>query len=79
VINRTGSDAVWPFYALIVHGIPRLVQVARVDLSGEQSPEAPWELLRVQVGTELLVIPDLADIEAVLAALVPAPVESGPN
>jgi len=74
VVNRTGAEAAWSFYALVVHGIPRLVQVAQVDLSGESEPQASGELLRVQVGTELLVIPDLAGLERMLAALVPEPV-----
>lgn len=79
VVNRIGAEAAWPFYALVVHGIPRLVQVAQVDLSGETEPEASVELLRLQVGTELLVIPDLAGLERMLAALVPEPVAASPN
>jgi chemosensory pili system protein ChpC len=73
VVNRMAAEAPWPFYALVVHGIPRLVQVAQVDLSAETAPEAPGELLRVQVGTELLVIPDLVGLERMLVALVPEP------
>ena len=71
VINRTTPDAAWPFYALVVHGIPRLVQVAQVDLAAERGPEVPGELLRVRVGTELLVIPDLAALERHVARLSP--------
>jgi len=69
VINRTTAAAAWPFYALVVHGIPRLVLVAQMDLSGERDPEASGELLRVRVGTELLVIPDMAGLERHLAGL----------
>ena len=68
------SDAAWPFYALVLHGIPRLVQVAEVDLTGTLEPDAAGELLRVQVGTELLVIPDVAGLERLIAALVPEPI-----
>ena len=71
VINRTTPDAVWPFYALVVRGIPRLVQVAQMDLAAERGPEGPGELLRVKVGTELLVIPDLARLEGEVAGLAP--------
>lgn len=69
VINRTTSGAAWPFYALVVHGIPRLVLVAQMDLSGERDPEASGELLRVRVGAELLVIPDLGGLERRLASI----------
>jgi len=71
VINRTTPDAGCPFYALVVPGIPRLVQVAQVDLSAERGAEARAELLRVRVGTELLVIPDLAMLEQCVAELSP--------
>lgn len=69
VINRTTPGAAWPFYALVVHGIPRLVLVAQMDLSGERDPEASCELLRVRVGAELLVIPDLAGLERHLSGV----------
>jgi chemosensory pili system protein ChpC len=71
VINRVTPDAAWPFYALVVHGIPRLVQVAEVDIAPEQDAEAAGELLRIRVGTELLAIPDLVHLEEQVARLLP--------
>ena len=71
VINRVTPDAAWPFYALIVHGIPRLVQVAEVDIAPEQDAVAAGELLRIRVGTELLAIPDLVSLEQQVARLLP--------
>jgi chemosensory pili system protein ChpC len=72
VINRTRPDSARPFYALVVHGIPRLVLVAQMDLSAEQASEGPGELLRIHVGTEQLVIPDLALLEMRVDGLAPA-------
>ena len=69
VINRTTPGGARAFYALAVNGIPRLVQLAQMDVAAEHSPETPAELLRVMVGTELLVIPDLASLERQVAEL----------
>jgi chemosensory pili system protein ChpC len=71
VLNRVTPDAAWPFYALVVHGIPRLVQVAEVDIAPEQDAEVTGELLRIRVGTELLAIPDLVHLERQVARLLP--------
>jgi len=74
VVNRTTPDAAWPFYALVVYGIPRLVMVAEVDLVAEAGAEGCAELMRVRVGTEQLSIPDLALIARHVAGLVVAAV-----
>jgi chemosensory pili system protein ChpC len=63
VINRTTPDAACPFYAVVVHGIPRLVLVAQMDLTAQSEASAEGELLAVRIGTEALVIPDLAELE----------------
>ena len=69
VVNRITPDASWPFYALVVHGIPRLVLVAQADVAEESGPTDRGELLHVRVGTERLVIPDLAELERHVAEL----------
>jgi len=63
VINRTTADAACPFYAVVVHGIPRLVLVAQMDLTAQSEAKSEGELLNVRIGTEALVIPDLAELE----------------
>jgi chemosensory pili system protein ChpC len=63
VVNRTTGDAACPFYAVVVHGIPRLVLVAQMDLTAESEAGCEGELLNVRIGTEALVIPDLAELE----------------
>lgn len=63
VINRTTADGACPFYAVVVHGIPRLVLVAQMDLTAQSEGGAEGELLNVRIGTEALVIPDLAELE----------------
>jgi hypothetical protein len=55
-----------------VHGVPRLVELAQVDITAEMAPESVGELSRVEVGTELLALPDLALVEARVAELAPA-------
>jgi chemosensory pili system protein ChpC len=72
VLNRASPGAAQPFYVLIVHGVPRLVELAQVDITAEMAPESVGELSRVEVGTELLALPDLALVEARVAELAPA-------
>jgi chemosensory pili system protein ChpC len=68
VMNRVTPAGLRPFYALAVAVMPRLVQLAQIDVVAEEPPGAAAEALRVRVGTELVVIPDLAYLEEQLAA-----------
>jgi len=74
VMNRT-SAAGPSFYGLITSGIPRLVQLAQVDIVTEQAADTVVALVSLQVGEEQLTIPDLGQIEGLMAGLG----ESGPQ
>lgn len=69
VLNRTTPGAGRSFYALFTSGIPRLVKIAGDDVAAEASPAGSTELLRLRVGTEDLVIPDLGAVERHLGEL----------
>ena len=63
VMNRSSGSWGTAFYALIASGLPRLVAVAAEDLDGECHGSSVYEALRVELGTELVVIPDLPQLE----------------
>ena len=69
VMHRVTPDGALAFYALAVAVMPRLVQLAQIDVVAEEPPAAAAEALRVRVGTELVVIPDLVYLEQQIAAL----------
>jgi len=69
VINRSRPDAPRPFMALVVQGLPRLVQIAEDDLAADHAAETPGELWLIEVGTERLVVPDLRYLETRIGEL----------
>lgn len=68
VMNRTDSGTS-PFYALVAEGLPRLLQLSDDDLSDDEQRAGAAEARVVRLGTEIASIPDLAFVEAQVAAL----------
>lgn len=63
IINSYRGDARLPFYAIAVDGIPGLVRVMPGDLDTQSEQNLPGELMRVVVGGQKAMIPDLDYIE----------------
>lgn len=69
VINGVGESK-FPFYAISVQGLPRLVRVFPAELSGEEaSPDPAYDTL-VMVNGERAAIPDLANVERELNLVI---------
>lgn len=56
-----------PFYGVVTWGIPRLVRVRPQDMEVADGPYTPVDEAFVAVGGELAVIPNLEQIESMLA------------
>lgn len=63
IINSYRGDDRLPFYAIAVDGIPGLVRVMSGDLDAQAEQTLPGESMRVIVGGQKAVIPDLDYIE----------------
>lgn len=63
-----GVGGLLPFYGIISHGIPRLVRVRPQDLESTDGMYTPVDEAFVAVGGELAVIPNLLQIESMIAA-----------
>lgn len=63
-----GLDGKLPFYGVICHGIPRLVRVRAQDIEATDGMYTPIDDAFVAVGGELAVIPNLVQIESIIAA-----------
>jgi chemosensory pili system protein ChpC len=63
-----GVGGLLPFYGVISHGIPRLVRVRPQDLESTDGMYTPVDDAFVAVGGELAVIPNLLQIETLIAA-----------
>ncbi len=61
VINTVGGNS--SFYGVIIQGIPRMVKVSQNDVVEESVETGPAEVMNVQVGADLALIPDLDAIE----------------
>lgn len=68
VFNGVGGNL--PFYGVITHGIPRLVRVRAQDIESTDGMYTPLDDAFVAVGGELAIIPNLLQIESVIAAVV---------
>ena len=66
VFNGVGGTL--PFYGIISHGIPRLVRVRAQDLESTDGMYTPVDDAFVAVGGELAIIPNLLQIESMIAA-----------
>lgn len=66
VFNGIGGEL--PFYGLIAHGIPRLVRVRPQDLENTDGAYTPVDDALVAVGGELAIIPNLLQLEKMIAA-----------
>lgn len=66
VINAAGGREKVKFIALLVQGIPRSVKVATDLASAPDATLAPLELEAVQVGDDVVKIPDLIALEQLL-------------
>jgi len=64
VLNNTGVDSRLSFVAIPTQGIPRMVRVHKDDISENTSMERrKYDKMRVRVGMENFVIPDVAGLE----------------
>lgn len=66
VFNGLGGEV--PFYGVISHGIPRLVRVRQQDLEAMDGMYTPIDDAFVAVGGELAIIPNLIQLESMIAA-----------
>ncbi|MEM9621101.1 MAG: chemotaxis protein CheW [Pseudomonadota bacterium] len=63
VMNRSRTPSAPAFYALAAEGLPRMLQLAEDDLSSASTELSVAQVMRVNVGTEVATIPDLAYVE----------------
>ena len=69
VMNRTRLNDCHPFYAMAASALPRMLQLGLDDAVNETDSLGPDEVMKVRLGTELAVIPDLEFIEQRVAQL----------
>ena len=77
VMNRARHSSGPAFYALASQGLPRMLQLAAEDIRNLDQPLGTADAMRVEVGTEAAVIPNLAYIEDRLAELQKSLRETG--
>lgn len=71
VMNRIDQREHLPFYAIASSGLPRLMHLAEDELrDAESDPDSESLLLRLSVGTEQLIIPNLRHLETLVAQVV---------
>lgn len=64
-MNNTGVNPNLPFIAVATQGIPRMARIGEEDIAeNEEIARGSFDLMRVKVGVEELVIPDIAALEA---------------
>ncbi len=63
----SGISGRMPFYAVVTHGIPRLVRVRQQDIEPTNGMYTSIDDAFVAVGGELAIIPNLAQIETMIA------------
>ncbi|MFP5441733.1 MAG: chemotaxis protein CheW [Gammaproteobacteria bacterium] len=66
MFNGLGGEV--PFYGVVTHGIPRLVRVRQQDMEPTDGMYTPVDDAFVAVGGELAIIPNLVQLEALIAA-----------
>lgn len=74
IMNRARNSNAPAFYALAAKGLPRMLQLMEDDFKDDGGHLGDADLMRVKVGTEHAIIPDLAYIEGQLCQLQTAPV-----
>lgn len=62
-----GIGGLVPFYGVIAHGIPRLVRVRQEDVEPTDGMYTPIDDAFVAVGGELAIIPNLVQLETMIA------------
>lgn len=65
VLNNTGVSDELPFIAVATQAIPKLVRVSGQDITESEEPNQPFDLMRVEVDDEPLVIPNVSALEQV--------------
>jgi chemosensory pili system protein ChpC len=63
VFNSTGVSEDVPFIAIPTQGIPRTIRVSAQDILGQNPGLHRYEVMRIRIGVEELVMPDLAGLE----------------
>jgi chemosensory pili system protein ChpC len=71
VLHRAGAGSRWRHWALAATGVPRLILLAGNQLGAERPGEAPGEAMRLEIGAETVIIPDLEFVERRLGAILP--------
>ncbi len=66
IFNGVGGDV--PFYGVISHGIPRLMRVRQQDMEATDGMYTPIDDAFVAIGGELAIIPNLLQLESMIAA-----------
>lgn len=69
VMNRARNASAPAFYAVAAEGLPRMVQLSEDDLSSASDELSVAQIMKVNVGTELATIPDLAFVEQQVLSL----------
>ena len=67
VMNRARSSSGPAFYAIAAQALPRMLQIAEEDVTGQEASLGPADVMKVQVGTEVATIPDLEFLENSIA------------
>ncbi|WP_444929317.1 chemotaxis protein CheW [Microbulbifer sp. SSSA002] len=67
VLSTGNPDGDLPYFALLLHGTPRLVRVTAEELALREQPLSPGELMHVALSGEEAVIPDLQGLERACA------------
>ncbi len=75
IMNRARNPAAPAFYALAATGLPRMVQLTADDLTSASRELSVAQVMKVNVGTEVATIPDLAFIEEQILQLKQAQTE----
>lgn len=69
VMNRARTREGPAFYALASNGLPRMLQLLEDDLSNADEGLGVADVMKVEVGTEIATIPNLAYVEQEVALL----------
>jgi len=64
IINGIGNHRNMPFYAIVIQGIPRLVQISQHDIQEvEAMHSGAYDKVMVSLENQQVVIPNLDDVE----------------
>jgi chemosensory pili system protein ChpC len=70
VMNRSRTNQGPAFYALAAQGLPRMLQLLEDDVINADEPLGIADVMKVELGTEVVTIPNLAFVEQELASII---------